>query len=310
MSAITFKYRHQIDTDRWDEAVIQSSMPLIYGLSTFYDHLCAHWGALVLGDYEAVMPIPYQFKWGVMPYIYQPAFIQQSGIFSKHPPDSDLVKAFIKAIPLFFVRTHFHLNYNQLPPLHLASYMTKRVSYEIDLNRPYNLIKQDFNKDAIKNLRKFKEIGLQDLEIRCHEQVSTQEVLALFRSVYGKLNPEIQEQHYSRLTLLVQDLERRGLVQKIGIFHNQKPWALGLFWNAMGRIHYAMGAPTEEGRKHAATHFLIAEALRVNANTPCFFDFEGSSLPNVAQFYKKFGSEPRYFYTWSSRIPASWTRWF
>lgn len=306
MSSITLLHSHQLDFEKWDRAIIKSSMPIVYGLSTFYKHLCPRWAGLVLGDYEAVMPLPFHYKGGFIPYAYQPPFIQQSGLFAPKGAEPDLLTHFLKAIPKSWVRTHLHLNYANTPPGIAMRYMTPRVSYEINLNRPFNEIEQQFNKDAVKNLKRFRNAYSQQIEIRHNAEVSTEEIVALYRRVYGKQNPFIQPRHYEQFLLLAQDLELNGKVEKIGIYNNNKPWALALFWKAMGRIHYAMGAPSPEGRKYAVTHFVIAEMLRRHAQTPCYFDFEGSSIPNVAQFYKKFGSTPRYFYTWTSAIPAPW----
>ncbi len=42
------------------------------------------WDALVLDDYQAVMPLTWRSKFGIR-YLYQPAFTQQTGIFSASP---------------------------------------------------------------------------------------------------------------------------------------------------------------------------------------------------------------------------------
>src|SRR5579864_8810325 len=92
---IRYLKRPDIDTGRWDGCIHQAGNSLIYGYHYYLDHMAAgQWDALVLDDYEAVMPLPWRRKFGIR-YLYQPAFTQQLGIFSKTPipVDSFLAEA-------------------------------------------------------------------------------------------------------------------------------------------------------------------------------------------------------------------------
>ena len=46
----------QIDKEKWDACIAQSSNSLIYACSFYLEALSENWDALVLDDYEAVMP--------------------------------------------------------------------------------------------------------------------------------------------------------------------------------------------------------------------------------------------------------------
>lgn len=71
----------EIDRKKWDACIRQSLNGLIYAETVYLDHMAVNWDGLVLGDYEAVMPLTWKKKWGIK-YLYQPAFFQQGGIFS------------------------------------------------------------------------------------------------------------------------------------------------------------------------------------------------------------------------------------
>ena len=43
--------------------------------------MARHWDGLILNDYEAVMPVTWNQKWGIK-YLHQPALTPQLGIFS------------------------------------------------------------------------------------------------------------------------------------------------------------------------------------------------------------------------------------
>ena len=72
----------QIDKQKWDACIDDTQNGLVYAYTFYLDGMAKHWDALVLDDYEAVMPLPWNKKFGIG-YLYTPPFIQQLGIFSK-----------------------------------------------------------------------------------------------------------------------------------------------------------------------------------------------------------------------------------
>ena len=80
-SPIKYVAQQQVDKNKWDACIERSSNGLIYGYSFYLDSMAKHWDALVLNDYEAVMPLTWNRKWGIK-YLYQPPLTPQLGIFS------------------------------------------------------------------------------------------------------------------------------------------------------------------------------------------------------------------------------------
>ncbi|MGZ3950491.1 MAG: hypothetical protein ACXVBZ_03805, partial [Flavisolibacter sp.] len=77
---IYYKRRHEVEIDKWDRCISGSSNGLIYAYSYYLDATADNWDALVLNDYQAVMPLPWRKKFGVF-YLYQPSFAAQLGVF-------------------------------------------------------------------------------------------------------------------------------------------------------------------------------------------------------------------------------------
>jgi hypothetical protein len=76
----------EIDKVKWDACIDKAGNGLIYGHSVYLNKMCnGQWDALVMGNYETVMPLTRRKKWGIY-YLYQPAFTQQLGIFSITKP--------------------------------------------------------------------------------------------------------------------------------------------------------------------------------------------------------------------------------
>ena len=80
---IKYLQHKEIDKAKWDACITNAPNGLIYGYSFYLDCMARHWDALVLGDYEAVMPLTWNKKYGFY-YLYQPAFTASLGVFGKN----------------------------------------------------------------------------------------------------------------------------------------------------------------------------------------------------------------------------------
>ena len=63
---IEYLTRDKIDINKWDECVNKASNGVIYARSIYLDKVCTNWDALVINNYELVMPLPWRKKWGFM----------------------------------------------------------------------------------------------------------------------------------------------------------------------------------------------------------------------------------------------------
>jgi len=286
---IKYIKHRDIDPIKWDKTIDNCYNGMVYGYSFFLNNMAGkRWDALILGDYEAVFPLVWSSKYGLK-YLYQPFFCQQLGLFSKTRITEDLMHEFIKKIPRKFVYWDFHLNYNNnfFSP-HIT--FVNRTSFNIDLNQDYLSIYDKFNSDAKKNLAKS---ALAGYTVKTDDAV---EVAAdCFFKAYGVwyANPTRLK---SQITQCAKDAIqlKKGFTRSIYGKDGQL-WCSGFFFMAKDRIHYAMAAPSEGGKKYGATHVLIDEVLKEFSNQLLTFDFEGSDLQSVAYFYAKFGSVKKHY---------------
>src|SRR5580765_931871 len=54
---IRFLSRKEIAPEKWDQCISGAKNSLIYARSFYLDRMAKNWSALVLNDYEAVMPL-------------------------------------------------------------------------------------------------------------------------------------------------------------------------------------------------------------------------------------------------------------
>ncbi|MGZ8510263.1 MAG: hypothetical protein ACXWWA_07800, partial [Chitinophagaceae bacterium] len=98
---IRFVPYKEIDLTKWDNCISTASNGLIYGYSYYLDHMAKQWDALVLDDYEAVMPLTWNRKYGIA-YLYQPFLTAQLGVFGQDI-SAELLASFLQAIPAKFL---------------------------------------------------------------------------------------------------------------------------------------------------------------------------------------------------------------
>jgi hypothetical protein len=96
---ISYLKHPEIDKQKWDLCIASSSNGMANVNSWYLDIVSPGWEALVQDNYKAIMPVPLKRKYNI-PYIIQPLFVQQLGIFSSNSNAITDVNHFLKYIPL------------------------------------------------------------------------------------------------------------------------------------------------------------------------------------------------------------------
>src|SRR5665811_954481 len=107
---IKYLQRDQIDVTKWDNCIAHSFNGLIYARTIYLDTMAKNWSGLIFRDYEIVMPLTWNKKYGLA-YLYQPAFTAQLGIFSSSAIDQKIISAFLDEAKKRFRFCEIHLNY-------------------------------------------------------------------------------------------------------------------------------------------------------------------------------------------------------
>jgi hypothetical protein len=270
--------RKNIDVQKWDKLISESIVSLGYAYTWYLDAICPPWGALVLGDYEAVMPLPYKKKYG-LPYVYQPRFIQQLGVFCREPND-EYTNLFFEAIPRRFVLAEFFVN----PFFGSHSSAKQRTNLVLPLQANYKELYNNFARDAQKNIRKTSDITFEQGQ-------NIEESIALYQQVYGPLNPHITPVHYAQLLAACQAAALHDKLVHTTFFSQGQFLGMGLLLLSGNRLHHFCAAPTEQGHQRGVMHAYINHIVKTYAGQPLILDFEGSQIPNVAYFYSKFNPQ-------------------
>ncbi len=303
MEAIQYIRQAHIDKKKWDGLITASPNGFIYNHSFFLDAMC-NWDALILGNYEYVMPLPYRKKAGFN-YTYTPFFIGQLGIIGKEIPSAAICSNFINAIPASFSFIDLQLNEGNELPKGKNLKQTSRTNFIIPLDEDYTAISSRFNKDARKNIRQAVAAGL-----RIETGISPEIIFSFYKNAYGHLTRQITGKDYEAFFKACEHALASGLGFTCAVKNTRgEIVAAAFFAKDNKRIYYLLGAPSPEGKKLNATHFLIDEVLKQYAGSGLTFDFEGSDIPSVAGFYQKFGPQKKtYLHIIVNRLPF-WIKW-
>ncbi len=299
---IRFIQHQHIDQKKWDLCIEQSHFSLVYAYSWYLNKVSPQWHGLVFDDYEAVMPLTHNKKWGTA-YLYQPFFTQQLGVFSKTETTEELLQAFIQAIPEQFKFAAIQLNESN-GAISSAYPVKKAKNYLLGLNKPYQKIYKSFGSQAKRNIKKAQKFGLSIESITGHKAIS------FYQQNKGHVTKGVQAKHYQLLTHLFDELNSQNKLLVKGVFEpDGKMVAAAAFIVHKGRLVFILGNASHVGREMGAMHYLFDHIILQFADHAMLLDFEGSEIPGIARFFKSFGSTKTYYYKLKlNRLPW-YIRW-
>jgi hypothetical protein len=286
---IQYLTRNEIDAVKWNNCIDTSADGLIYAYSFYLDHMSKQWDALVLNDYEAVMPLTWNKKYGIC-YLYQPFLAAQLGVFGKNI-SPELLEAFLNAIPSKFRYWDFYLNHKNVFALKNFQ-LYQRNNYVLDLNRPYEEIYKGYHENITRNIKKAGQTGC-----RPGKDFDAEKVIELAVQQMKTYTTESKE-NVSRFRALYKLLHSKQLAITYGIFSSRNELlASCIFFFSHHRAYYILVGNHPNGRTIGASHALIDAFIKDHAgkNLPTgqagvLLDFEGSDIRNLAFFYSSFGA--------------------
>lgn len=284
-----------LDRDRYDACIEQAANGMPYAYSWYLDAMAGRWDALVLGDYQAVCPLPWNAKLLGIRQVYQPLFCQQLGVFAKETPSPELVRDFLKAIPRIFWRVQLCLNEKNAVGTLSGWRVRQRPNFLLDLNRPWEEIEAGYSKSLKKRLRKAREAHR-----LVESPLSPEELSALYQRQLGD-KVECPPPVYRRFERVMREALARGKGRIWGAERlDGELLAAGFFLQDHGRLINVFGASTEKGKELHSMHFLLDALIQHHAGQPWVLDFEGSAIPSIAYFFGSFGAEEG-VYAWVGR---------
>lgn len=280
--SITYLKNDEINKQKWDRCIDEAPNGIVYAYSIYLDHMSHHWDGLVLGDYDAVMPLTWHKKFGIY-YLYQPFFTPALGVFGK-TLDAEKVSAFLNSIPARFKYWDISLNHSNLFT-NTGFPLTERMNYVLNLNRSYEDLYSAFSENHKRNIKKAQNsdcIVSKDLDV---------EAIIILASQQSKSFSPAKKRDYANFKSLFHEMQKLGKAVTYAVTKDHKVLASCAFLFSHGRAYYILVGNHPDGRTLGASQFLFNEFIREHAGTQLVLDFEGSQIPGLASFYSGFGAE-------------------
>ncbi len=285
----------EIDYEKWDRCIYEAPNSRVYAASWYLDRTAIVWDALILGDYEFAMPLPYRKKLGIS-YLYQPLFSQQLGIFPS--PPAEIALEFYAIAVRNFRYSDIQLNAWNLPPLYLSgARFYPRKNLLLPLDADYETLLSNYSKNAHRNIAKANNNRLNFVE-----GIKMEDYLSLKQK---NLPVKFTKTDFQKLKSIIAYSQYKGFGEIVGVYTSgNELCAAVFFFRWKNRIIYMNAVSNKEGKEQRAMFFLIDHFLEASAGTNLTLDFEGSMLPGVARFFEGFGAIPETYYRMKfNRLP-------
>jgi len=296
----TFRIVENSDLDKikWDHLLENYPNPFPYSQSWYLDIVSPDWKALVVNDYDFVLPLPQRKKWGFN-YVYPPEFTQQLGVFGKELASPKLIEEIIEKASKHFSFLEFNLNQDNKPIFsHLLTKNKQRKNLELDLSSDYDALFKNFHKNTQRNIKKAIASGLEMKEVDHTDLIISTFFENKAKELKGKrINSSLLES-------LCSAAKEKNALNSYHIYKDDAFLGGAIFLNFQNRKVFLFSSINADGRKNRAMFFLINSLIESYAGQNIILDFEGSDNSELANFYHRFGAKEKlYLHVVINRLP-------
>lgn len=277
---IQFVKHNDINLEKWDKAIHTASNALVYALSWYLDIVSPDWNALILGDYDIIMPLTHKRKYGIE-YLIQPAFTQQLGVFYKEN-NRNLIYEFIKMLHEKYKYININLNYENCRDS--FDEFKLKLNYVLNLNESYESIYKNYSTNTKRNIKKANKEHLILLE-----NIDYQKILD-FKKKYA--NEGVTRVNYRTLENILKTTTKQRKGEGLAIYTNSNNILATTFLiKEFNRIIFLISVSNDKGKEKSAMFFLVDHIIKKYSGQNYIFDFEGSSVSGIKRFFEGFGAQ-------------------
>ena len=279
---------NQIDFEKYDICIENSYNSCIYAFSWYLDIVAEkQWEVLVLGDYESVMPLPVRKKYFIT-YVHNPLWVLQLGVFSINETNNN--NPFIKKAFSIYKLIDLRLNIdNKIGGF--SEEKTEKQTHFLKLDN-YDVIKSNFRSDRKKDLKRAVKSGLygkwnDDLKLFLD---------LFFKNITSRVS-SINEKDFNRLQSIIEICIEKEKGELLSVFdENNNLVASGFFLKHNKKITILVSTTDLKNRKNGANTYLIDQAIKKYLSNYKVFNFGGSSIKSIANYFLSFGAKENTYY--------------
>ena len=285
---IQYVQNKDIDKHAWDNCIANAENTLIYACYDYLSAMATNWDAIIISDYDAVMPIPYREKLGVR-YAYQPAFVQQGGVFFKKPISPTDLEEILILLQSKFRFAEIALNYKQSSFTQDRKFFdfTLRNNFTCDLRRNYSDIHASYSASTKQRITRGEKESLQFVPTE-----NANGILRLYKEMISGRTNTVKNADYTNFEKLCGNLQSKGQMICRAVYDNEnQQLAACILLADERRLYNIVSYQSKHGREKLANYTLYDSIIKEFAGKYELLDFEGSDLKGVAEFYGKFANK-------------------
>ncbi|HEY5369842.1 MAG TPA: hypothetical protein VIJ75_12715 [Hanamia sp.] len=298
MNILYIKHEN-IDKIKWDLCVKNAANGLIYAHSFFLDAMNVNWDALVLNDYETIMPLVWKKKYGIK-YVYQPFFIGSLGIFGNVTDQT--VNQLLKAIPVQFKYVDIDFKENLINPEKINlenSQLKKRTNFLLDLNKKYDAIQNQYKRLAGRMIKKALENKIEIIR-----NCTPVDVIDFYKRNYETEHKDITSLDYNKILGATNVAFETGNAATYLAKKNEETVASYMVLKDEKFVYSLIGGSNRQGKNLGAFYLLTDAAIKDHADCSSIFRFEGSDKNGISFFNSQFNpAQVEYYHLKLNRLP-------
>jgi hypothetical protein len=277
------KYIRSQDLDivKYNDCIENSIQSRIYAFSWYLDIVADNWGVLVQDDYKAVMPIPWKKKYGIK-YVYPPFWLLELGVFSLD--ENQDINSFLEVLYCDFKFIELRLN-TKNKFLKSDFLINKQFQY-LDLKIGYESILKGYNRNRKREIIKANKHHLIE-----NWNDNPEKLITIFKANIAERVKGVSDKDYTTLLNIMQLSIQKRVGELLTIYDtNDKLLAAAFFLKHKNKVTQLVCASDVSNRKNGVHAFFNDRAIFKYQPHFSVYNFGGSSMKNIANYYTSFGA--------------------
>ena len=292
---ITYLKNSEINFVRWDNCINNAINGNIFAYSWYLNIICEDWDALVMDDYEYVMPILHlkKFKRDI---IFSSKLGIRLGIFSNKILTENIVKTFVNKIPKKYLAISIILNkFNKL-----SEKTSNLFTHELDLVQSHLKITEKYSNQFQKNIH----IAVSK-RISIVQGLTPNDLIHFAEKKESISSPNLRKAEIHKLRMIMAYGLRYNLAEMYGAYTVENNLcAVALFIKSKRKHHLIFNAINKEGLNSFALHYLIDKFIESHAEKTLTLNLENVIFRNDIDFFTGIGAhEYKYKRYYVNRLP-------
>lgn len=270
---------HEIDFEKYTQCLESSAQRKYSATRQFLDISSdKKWELLVYGDYEAVMPVPYVFK-SKIKIVHNPMLCQQLGIFSKED-NVEINELFLNFLEKnYLIRIYSFNEFN-----HFKTSLKSKKNYLIPPN-DYVTVYSKYSPKRKRKLRLDEEVVMNS-EIK---NISFSQAESFIKENFLGAD---KEEDVDLFISIFKNMFEANCLNFSAFYLNKKIINIVVTYFDDCTVALLGTFNDKESVKVSGASMLIDRCIEADISKK-IFDFEGSELPNVEEFFRGFRPELR-----------------